>query len=400
MVLEMQIPSPGESISEVEIAEWLVDDGEYVEKDQIIAEIDSDKATLELPAEHAGVITLKADEGDVVQVGQVVCHIDTSAEGSPKETSITKPVEIVEDKKEVSQPVIDTKSDVLSPAARKIANEKNINVNEIKGTGKGGRITKQDVLLGKPAMGNVTNSNRAENRSKLSMLRRKVAERLVSVKNETAMLTTFNEVDMSAIFELRKKYKEKFKEKHGVNLGFMSFFTLASVRALQEFPAVNSMIDGSEMISFNYCDVSIAVSGPKGLMVPVIRSAEELKFKGVELEVKRLAERARDGQITVDEMTGGTFTISNGGVFGSMLSTPIINPPQSAILGMHNIVDRPVAVNGKVEIRPVMYLALSYDHRIIDGRESVGFLVHIKEALENPSEILMNNKIEKALELS
>ena len=400
MILEMKIPSPGESISEVEIAEWLVTDGEYVEKDQIIAEIDSDKATLELPAEQSGSITLKAEEGDVVQVGQVVCHIDTSAEGSPKETSTTKPVEILEDKKEVSQPVVDTKSDVLSPAARKIADEKNINVNEIKGTGKGGRITKQDVLLGKPAMGNITNSNREENRSKLSMLRRKVAERLVSVKNETAMLTTFNEVDMSAIFELRKKYKEKFKEKHGVNLGFMSFFTLASVRALQEFPAVNSMIDGSEMISYNYCDISIAVSGPKGLMVPVIRSAEELKFKGVELEVKRLAERARDGQITVDEMTGGTFTISNGGVFGSMLSTPIINPPQSAILGMHNIVERPIAVNGKVEIRPVMYLALSYDHRIIDGRESVGFLVHIKEALENPTEILMNNKIEKALELS
>lgn len=400
MILEMKIPSPGESISEVEIAEWLVTDGEYVEKDQIIAEIDSDKATLELPAEQSGSITLKAEEGDVVQVGQVVCHIDTSADGSPKETSTIKPVEILEDKKEVSQPVVDTKSDVLSPAARKIADEKNINVNEIKGTGKGGRITKQDVLLGKPAMGNITNSNREENRSKLSMLRRKVAERLVSVKNETAMLTTFNEVDMSAIFELRKKYKEKFKVKHGVNLGFMSFFTLASVRALQEFPAVNSMIDGSEMISYNYCDISIAVSGPKGLMVPVIRSAEELKFKGVELEVKRLAERARDGQITVDEMTGGTFTISNGGVFGSMLSTPIINPPQSAILGMHNIVERPIAVNGKVEIRPVMYLALSYDHRIIDGRESVGFLVHIKEALENPTEILMNNKIEKALELS
>ena len=400
MILEMKIPSPGESISEVEIAEWLVTDGEYVEKDQIIAEIDSDKATLELPAEQSGSITLKAEEGDVVQVGQVVCHIDTSADGSPKETSTTKPVEILEDKKEVSQPVVDTKSDVLSPAARKIAEEKNIDINQIIGTGKAGRITKQDVLLGKPAMGNVTNSNRVENRSKLSMLRRKVSERLVSVKNETAMLTTFNEVDMSAIFELRKKYKEKFKEKHGVNLGFMSFFTLASVRALQEFPAVNSMIDGSEMISYNYCDISIAVSGPKGLMVPVIRSAEELKFKGVELEVKRLAERARDGQITVDEMTGGTFTISNGGVFGSMLSTPIINPPQSAILGMHNIVERPIAVNGKVEIRPVMYLALSYDHRIIDGRESVGFLVHIKEALENPTEILMNNKIEKALELS
>ena len=400
MVLEMQIPSPGESISEVEIAEWLVADGEYVEKDQIIAEIDSDKATLELPAEQSGVITLKADEGDVVQVGQVVCHIDTSAKGSPKETSASKPVEIAEDKKELSQPVVDTKSDVLSPAARKIAEEKNIDIIQITGTGKAGRITKQDVLLGKPAMGNFNNSNRSESRNKLSMLRRKVAERLVTVKNETAMLTTFNEVDMSAIFELRKKYKEKFKEKHGVNLGFMSFFTLASVRALKEFPAVNSMIDGSEMISYSYCDISIAVSGPKGLMVPVIRSAEELKFKGVELEVKRLAERARDGQITVDEMTGGTFTISNGGVFGSMLSTPIINPPQSAILGMHNIVERPIAVNGKVEIRPVMYLALSYDHRIIDGRESVGFLVHIKEALENPAEILMNNKIEEALELN
>ena len=400
MVLEMQIPSPGESISEVEIAEWLVADGEYVEKDQIIAEIDSDKATLELPAEQSGVITLKADEGDVVQVGQVVCHIDTSAKGSAKETSASKPVEIAEDKKELSQPVVDTKSDVLSPAARKIAEEKNIDINQITGTGKAGRITKQDVLLGKPAMGNFNNSNRSESRNKLSMLRRKVAERLVTVKNETAMLTTFNEVDMSSIFELRKKYKEKFKEKHGVNLGFMSFFTLASVRALKEFPAVNSMIDGSEMISYSYCDISIAVSGPKGLMVPVIRSAEELKFKGVELEVKRLAERARDGQITVDEMTGGTFTISNGGVFGSMLSTPIINPPQSAILGMHNIVERPIAVNGKVEIRPVMYLALSYDHRIIDGRESVGFLVHIKEALENPAEILMNNKIEEALELN
>ena len=399
MILEMQIPSPGESISEVEIAQWLVADGEYVEKDQIIAEIDSDKATLELPAEQAGSITLKAEEGDVVQVGQVVCHIDTSAESNSKDKP-SKNEKAPQEKAEVEIEVDNSKSDLLSPAARKIADEKNINVNEIKGTGKGGRITKQDVLLGKHAMGNVTNSNRAENRSKLSMLRRKVSERLVSVKNETAMLTTFNEVDMSAIFELRKKYKEKFKEKHGVNLGFMSFFTLASVRALQEFPAVNSMIDGSEMISYNYCDISIAVSGPKGLMVPVIRSAEELKFKGVELEVKRLAERARDGQITVDEMTGGTFTISNGGVFGSMLSTPIINPPQSAILGMHNIVERPIAVNGKVEIRPVMYLALSYDHRIIDGRESVGFLVHIKEALENPTEILMNNKIEKALELS
>ena len=395
----MQIPSPGESISEVEIAQWLVADGEYVEKDQIIAEIDSDKATLELPAEESGVITLKAEEGDVVEVGQVVCHIDTSAKGSTKQKS-TELVQTTEEKPENTEKEVDLKSEILSPAARKIAEEKNIDTNQIKGTGKAGRITKQDVLLGKPAMGNYSNSSRSESRNKLSMLRRKVAERLVTVKNETAMLTTFNEVDMSAIFELRKKYKEKFKEKHGVNLGFMSFFTLASVRALKEFPAVNSMIDGTEMISYNYCDISIAVSGPKGLMVPVIRSAEELNFKGAELEVKRLAERARDGQITVDEMTGGTFTISNGGVFGSMLSTPIINPPQSAILGMHNIVERPIAVNGKVEIRPVMYLALSYDHRIIDGRESVGFLVHIKEALENPAEILMNNKIEEALELN
>ena len=399
MILKMEIPSPGESISEVEIAQWLVSDGEYVDKDQIIAEIDSDKATLELPAEQSGVITLKAEEGDVVEVGQVVCHIDTEAEGISKEKPTVS--DISEKNLEVKSDTDsdDSKSEILSPAARKIAEEKKIDISNIKGTGKSGRITKQDVLLGKPAMGKVDDSKRSESRKKLSMLRRKVAERLVSVKNETAMLTTFNEVDMSAIFALRKKYKEKFKEKHGVNLGFMSFFTLASVRALNEFPAVNSMIDGSDMITYNYCDISIAVSGPKGLMVPVIRSAEELSFKGVELEVKRLAERARDGQITVDEMTGGTFTISNGGVFGSMLSTPIINPPQSAILGMHNIVQRPVAVDGKVEIRPVMYLALSYDHRIIDGRESVGCLVHIKEALENPTEILMNNNVEKALEL-
>ena len=399
MILKMEIPSPGESISEVEIAQWLVSDGEYVDKDQIIAEIDSDKATLELPAEQSGVITLKAEEGDVVEVGQVVCHIDTEAEGISKEKPTVS--DISEKNLEVKPDTDsdDSKSEILSPAARKIAEEKKIDISNIKGTGKSGRITKQDVLLGKPAMGKVDDSKRSESRKKLSMLRRKVAERLVSVKNETAMLTTFNEVDMSAIFALRKKYKEKFKEKHGVNLGFMSFFTLASVRALNEFPAVNSMIDGYEMITYSYCDISVAVSGPKGLMVPVIRSAEELSFKGVELEVKRLAERARDGQITVDEMTGGTITISNGGVFGSMLSTPIINPPQSAILGMHNIVQRPVAVDGKVEVRPVMYLALSYDHRIIDGRESVGCLVHIKEALENPTEILMNNNIEKALEL-
>ena len=403
MVLEMQIPSPGESISEVEIAQWLVSDGDYVKKDQIIAEIDSDKATLELPAEQSGIIKLKVNEGDVVEVGQVVCNIDTSVKEEPKKSSDEKikVSEILNNNEENIKDSLqnNSKSEILSPAARKLVAEKNIDIDSLVGSGKSGRITKQDVLIGKPAMGNVDSSKRTESRIKLSMLRRKVSERLVSVKNQTAMLTTFNEVDMSAIFEIRKKYKDKFKTKHGVNLGFMSFFTLASVRALKEFPAVNSMIDGSEMISYNYCDVSIAVSGPKGLMVPVIRNAQDLTFKSVELEVKRLAERARDGQITVDEMTGGTFTISNGGVFGSMLSTPIINPPQSAILGMHNIVQRPTAVNGKVEIRPIMYLALSYDHRIIDGKESVGFLVHIKEALENPSEILMQNKVIESLEL-
>ena len=398
MILEMKVPSPGESITEVEIATWLVADGDYVEKDQIIAELDSDKATLELPAEEGGVITLKAQEGDSVDVGQIVCLIDTSKDGEAKNNSEPEskdePVTLTSE-----QPSSTTKSDILSPAAKKIMSENNIKIEDIEGTGKDGRITKQDVIMAKPSMGSTGNKKRDEKRTKLSLLRRKVAERLVSVKNDTAMLTTFNEVDMSAVFELRKKYKEKFKAKHGVNLGFMSFFTRASVRALKEFPAVNSMIDGDEMITYQYCDISIAVSGPKGLMVPVIRHAETLSFKEIEVQVKALAERARDSNLPVDEMTGGTFTISNGGVFGSMLSTPIINPPQSAILGMHNIVERPIAVDGKVFIRPVMYLALSYDHRIIDGRESVGFLVAIKEALENPAEILMGNKILEALEL-
>jgi len=397
MILEMKVPSPGESITEVEIATWLVADGDYVEKDQIIAELDSDKATLELPAEEGGVITLKVQEGDSVDVGQIVCLIDTSKGGEAKNNSELKE-ELVSSKSEETSS--STKSDILSPAAKKIIIENNIKIEDIEGTGKDGRITKQDVIMAKPSMGSASNKKRDEKRTKLSLLRRKVAERLVSVKNDTAMLTTFNEVDMSAVFELRKKYKEKFKVKHGVNLGFMSFFTLASVRALKEFPAVNSMIDGDEMITYQYCDISIAVSGPKGLMVPVIRHAEKLSFKEIEVQVKALAERARDSKITVDEMTGGTFTISNGGVFGSMLSTPIINPPQSAILGMHNIVERPIAIDGKVFIRPVMYLALSYDHRIIDGRESVGFLVSIKEALENPVEILMGNKILETLELN
>ena len=402
----MKVPSPGESITEVEIATWLVEDGDYVEKDQAIAEVDSDKATLELPAEASGTITLKAEEGDAVAVGEVVCLIDTSAK-APEGGSAKEKVEKVEETS--SENTSDEKpqstettyaTGTASPAAKKILAEKGMEASQVNGTGVDGRITKEDAVKAVPSMGvEINTEGRGSSRSKLSMLRRKVAERLVSAKNETAMLTTFNEVDMSPIFELRKKYKEEFKEKHGVSLGFMSFFTLAVVRALQEYPAVNSMIDGKEMVSYDFCDISIAVSGPKGLMVPVIRNAEKLTFKGVEAEVKRLAIRARDGQITVDEMTGGTFTISNGGVFGSMLSTPIINPPQSGILGMHNIVERPVAVDGKVEIRPIMYVALSYDHRIIDGKESVGFLVAVKEALENPIELLMNNDAKKALEL-
>ncbi|HZW63290.1 MAG TPA: 2-oxoglutarate dehydrogenase complex dihydrolipoyllysine-residue succinyltransferase [Flavobacteriaceae bacterium] len=403
MILEMKVPSPGESITEVEIATWLVEDGDYVEKDQAIAEVDSDKATLELPAEASGIITLKAEEGDAVAVGQVVCLIDTGAE-KPEGTKETKAPQKEQDKPEESKPEQAGEktyaTGTASPAAKKILAEKGIETGKVQGSGKDGRITKEDAVKAVPSMGvEINTEGRGITRSKLSLLRRKVAERLVSAKNETAMLTTFNEVDMSPIFEIRKQYKEAFKEKHGVSLGFMSFFTLAVVRALQEFPAVNSMIDGNEMVSYDFCDISIAVSGPKGLMVPVIRNAEKLTFRGVEEEVKRLATRARDGQITVDEMTGGTFTISNGGVFGSMLSTPIINPPQSGILGMHNIVERPVAVKGKVEIRPVMYVALSYDHRIIDGRESVGFLVAVKEALENPAELLMDNDLKKALEL-
>ncbi len=405
MVLEMKVPSPGESITEVEIAVWLVQDGDYVEKDQAIAEVDSDKATLELPAEESGIITLKAEEGDAVEVGQVVCLIDTSAEKPVEnDTNINVTNEVLKQSPKLSSELSDPKqsyaSGTPSPAANKILTEKGIDQKAIVGSGRDGRITKEDAIKAVPSMGKAINQEgRGSSKSKMSMLRRKVAERLVEAKNTTAMLTTFNEVDMSFIFELRKEYKDKFKDKHGVGLGFMSFFTLAVVRALKMYPAVNSMIDGKEMISYDFCDISIAVSGPKGLMVPVIRNAENLSFKGAESEVKRLAIRARDGQITVDEMTGGTFTISNGGVFGSMLSTPIINPPQSGILGMHNIVERPVAIKGNVEIRPIMFVALSYDHRIIDGRESVSFLVAIKEALENPIEILMNNDIKKSLEL-
>ena len=404
MILEMKVPSPGESITEVEIAAWLVADGDYVEKDQPIAEVDSDKATLELPAEESGIITLKAEEGDAVAVGSVVCLIDMDAK-RPEGKAPTQETEKVAEtpkieKTAASTPVEKTyASGSASPAAKKVLAEKGMEPSEIIGTGKDGRITKDDAVKAVPSMGTPAGGTRSSEKSKLSMLRRKVAERLVLVKNETAMLTTFNEVDMKPIFDLRNEFKEAFKAKHNVGLGFMSFFTLAVVRALKLFPDVNSMLDGDYKISHDFQDISIAVSGPKGLMVPVIRNAENLTFRGVENEVKRLAIRARDGQITIDEMTGGTFTITNGGVFGSMLSTPIINPPQSGILGMHNIVERPIALNGEVVIRPIMYVALSYDHRIIDGRESVGFLVAVKEALENPVEILMDNNPKKALEL-
>lgn len=407
MILEMKVPSPGESITEVEIAEWLVSDGDYVEKDQAIAEVDSDKATLELPAEESGIITLKAEVGDAVAVGAVVCLIDTSApkpaeDAKSEEKPVGKKPEVAQETVPKTEPKSEKTSyatGAASPAAKKILAEKDLDPSTIKGTGKDGRITKEDAVKAIPSMGTPTGGSRGESRTKLSMLRRKVAERLVAAKNETAMLTTFNEVDMSAIFALRSQYKEDFKNKHNVGLGFMSFFTKAVIRALQMYPSVNSMIDGKEMISYDFCDISIAVSGPKGLMVPVIRNAENLTFRGVESEVKRLAIRAREGEITVDEMTGGTFTITNGGVFGSMLSTPIINPPQSAILGMHNIVERPVARDGAIAIAPIMYVALSYDHRIIDGKESVGFLVAVKEALESPEELLMDNNVKKALEL-
>jgi len=406
MILEMKVPSPGESIKEVEIATWLVKDGDYVEKDQAIAEVDSDKATLELPAEASGVITLKAEEGDAVAVGAVVCLIDTAA-AKPSGSAPAPVAEApkaeekkAEAPKAAPAPAATYAAQAPSPAARKILNEKNIQPSDIVGTGKDGRITKEDAVNAVPSMGTPTGGSRGTERVKLSMLRRKVAERLVAAKNETAMLTTFNEVNMTPINNLRNEYKDAFKAKHaGVGLGYMSFFTKAVTRALQLYPDVNSMMDGDHKVAFDFCDISIAVSGPKGLMVPVVRNAENLTFRGVEAEIKRLAIKARDGQISVDDMTGGTFTITNGGVFGSMLSTPIINPPQSGILGMHNIIERPIAVNGKVEIHPMMYVALSYDHRIIDGRESVGFLVAVKEALENPVELLCDNNPKKAFEL-
>ncbi|SEM82488.1 2-oxoglutarate dehydrogenase E2 component [Chryseobacterium taichungense] len=417
-VLEMKVPSPGESITEVEIATWLVKDGDYVEKDQPIAEVDSDKATLELPAEQSGVITLKAEEGDVVQVGQVVCLIDMDAAKplgnsapaaeAPKQEEAPKAAEPTKQEapKPAAQPAAATQTYATgapSPAAKKILDEKGIDAGQVSGSGRDGRITKSDAeLAAVPALGGnpvTATGSRSTTTTKLSVLRRKIAQRLVSVKNETAMLTTFNEVDMSEIFRLRKQYKEEFAQKHGVGLGFMSFFTKAVTRALQMYPDVNASIDGDFKVNYDFCDISIAVSGPKGLMVPVLRNAENMSFASVEANIKDLATKVRDGKITVDEMTGGTFTITNGGTFGSMMSTPIINPPQSAILGMHNIIQRPVAVDGQVVIRPMMYVAMSYDHRIIDGKESVGFLVAVKEAIDNPVGILMNGDERKGLGL-
>ena len=395
MLLEMKVPSPGESISEVEIAEWLVKDGDHVEKDQSIAEIDSDKATLELPAEQSGKITIIVNEGETVAVGDIVCTIDTSIIGESKETFLKD-----KDSAEIKSNDIIKKQATLkkaTPLASAIISDLEISENEVKGTGELGKITKNDVL---DAVGVVSESGpRSTSRKKMSTLRRKIASRLVAVKNETAMLTTFNEVDMTKIFEIRKKYKDKFKDKYDVGLGFMSFFTKSVTIALKAFPDVNSMVDKNEIIHHNYTDIGIAVSAPKGLMVPVIRNAELLNFHEIESEIKRLAIKARDGRLTINEMLGGTFTITNGGVFGSMLSTPIINPPQSAILGMHNILERPMAIDGEVKIRPIMYVALSYDHRVIDGRESVGFLVKVKECLEDPVELLMDGDAENYLGL-
>ncbi|MBK8873205.1 MAG: 2-oxoglutarate dehydrogenase complex dihydrolipoyllysine-residue succinyltransferase [Bacteroidetes bacterium] len=412
MIVEVKVPSPGESINEVQIARWLKADGDYVEKDEEIAEIDSDKATLTIAAEQSGTIKILSPEGETIPVGTVVASIDTEgAATAPKSKPAVSETETekapapekaptpekapAREKKEEA----DSKSyasGVPSPAAAKIIAESGIKTSDVKGTGKDGRITKGDAVdaasAPKPTADAVSKTadplSRNIRREKMSMLRKKVSQRLVAVKNETAMLTTFNEVDMSAIMDIRKAHKDKFKEKHGVGLGFMSFFTKAVCVAIQDFPAVNGSIEGEEMIFHDYCDIGIAVSAPKGLMVPVIRNAESLSLAEIESAVVALSTKARDGKLSIDEMTGGTFTITNGGVFGSMLSTPIINPPQSAILGMHNIVERPMAVNGKVEIRPIMYVALSYDHRIIDGRESVGFLVKVKQLLEDPIKML------------
>lgn len=414
-IIEIKVPSPGESISEVVIAHWLKKDGDYVEKDEELAEIDSDKATLTINAEDSGAVKILAAEGETVKVGQVICSIDTGVKTEVKKGSGSgnEIVEKVDEKKSsapvtmvtekaTTKPITEqakekpvTKEN-STPLAKKIMEENKISANKVIGTGRDGRIMKADVLnvlsTGFKTPEKISIGDRVTERAKMSPLRKKLAQRLVAVKNETAMLTTFNEVDMSAIYAIRAKYKDKFKETHGVNLGFMSFFTKAVTEALMLFPAVNAMIEGDEIVYHKYADIGIAVSAPKGLLVPVIRNAEQMSFAQIEITIKDLATKARDNKITLEEMSGGTFTITNGGVFGSMLSTPILNPPQSAILGMHNIIERPIAVNGQVVVHPMMYLALSYDHRIIDGRESVGFLVKVKEMLENPVKMLFGSK--------
>jgi 2-oxoglutarate dehydrogenase E2 component (dihydrolipoamide succinyltransferase) len=407
MIVEMKVPSPGESITEVQIARWIKNDGDFVEKDEELCEIDSDKATLTLNAEADGVIKILVAEGETVKVGNVVCSIDTAAAGEKKAKPAANAAPAV--KAEAPKAEVPAKeaakadtyaSGVPSPAAQKIMAEKGLASSDVSASGKDGRITKGDALSAKVSIPKSANApvvkgfdgTREQRREKMTMLRKKVAQRLVAVKNETAMLTTFNEVDMSPIMNIRKQYKDKFKETYGVNVGFMSFFTKAVTEALKLYPSVNAMIDGEEIIFHDYADIGVAVSAPKGLMVPVLRNAESMSLAEIEGGIANLAKKARDGKLTIDEMTGGTFTITNGGVFGSMMSTPIINPPQSAILGMHNIIERPMAVNGEVVIRPMMYVALSYDHRIIDGRESVGFLVKVKEMLENPVKMLFTGE--------
>lgn len=407
MSLVIKVPPVGESISEVTLSQWIKKDGDYVEMDEIIAELESDKATFELTAEKAGTLKTMAKEGDTLEIGAAVCSIETganppagksSAPAAPK-TEAPSPLAKVEDAKASTYA-----SGAPSPSAAKILAEKGINPADVSGSGVGGRLTKEDAMKAVPSnkaentvskpseatsKGIAVAGSREEKREKMSSLRKTVARRLVAVKNETAMLTTFNEVDMQPIMDLRAKYKDKFKEKHGVGLGFMSFFTKAVCEALKDFPAINARIEGEEVVYSDFADISIAVSAPKGLVVPVIRNAESKTLAEIEATVVELAGKARDNKLTIEEMTGGTFTITNGGVFGSMLSTPIINAPQSAILGMHNIVERPVALNGQVVIRPIMYVALSYDHRIIDGRESVGFLVRVKQLLEDPARLLL-----------
>ncbi len=401
-VVEIKVPSPGESISEVRIARWLVKDGDVVSKDQVLGEIDSDKATLELSAEAEGKVQLLAKEDQTVNVGDVVVKVDTSFKAEAKAKAQDPPQASAPAKGAAPAPApasAPVSASHATPVAKAIMQDKGVSAEKVKGSGPNGRITKSDVaayvaggVKSDAIAMNGWGGSRDQSRQKMTTLRKKVAERLVAVKNQTAMLTTFNEVDMSAVMALRDKYKDKFKETHGVGLGFMSFFTKAVTEALRLFPSVNGQIDGEELVMHDYADVGIAVSSPKGLMVPVLRNAEKMSLAEIEAGIKTLAVKARDGKLSIDEMTGGTFTITNGGVFGSMLSTPIINPPQSAILGMHNIVERPVAMNGQVVIRPIMYVALSYDHRIIDGKESVSFLMAVKQMIEDPAKLVFGNK--------